>query len=133
MSRTFAIWKPLGYSKCPKAHNWSHTFELSTFSPGSYDTSLFCSLPHCSLQNRILWSFEFLSSLETGFEVRSKILFYLRIPDQLIQRECIIWLTILFSMPHHTFLHGNGERKCSGKRFGPKLLGAAAGGPQHPA
>lgn len=68
-----------------------------------------------------------------AFEVRSKILFYLRIPDQLFQRECFIWLTILFSMPHHTFLHGNGERKCSGKQFGPKFLGAAAGGSQHPA
>ena len=58
-----------------------------------------------------------------AFEVRSKILFYLRIPDQLFQRECFIWLTILFSMPHHTFLHGNGERKCSGKQFGPKSRG----------
>lgn len=62
-----------------------------------------------------------------AFEVRSKILFYLRIPDQLFQRECFIWLTILFSMPHHTFLHGNGERKCSGKLFGPKLPGGSSG------
>lgn len=69
----------------------------------------------------------FFQAWKLAFEVRSKILFYLRIPDQLFQRECVIWLIILFFMPHRIFLHGNGERKCSRKQFGPKLLWGSSG------
>ena len=64
----------------------------------------------------------FLQVCRLAFEIRSKIIFYLKIPGQSFQVECIIWLAILFFMPHHTSLHGNGERKCSRNQSGPKLL-----------
>jgi hypothetical protein len=57
------------------------------------------------------------------FEITSQIIFYWRMFEQSSQIECIIWLMILLFMPHHNFQHGNGERKCSRKWFGPKLLG----------
>lgn len=76
--------------------------------------------PSCGL-------FSFLQVCQQAFEITSKIIFYLKISGQSFQIECNIWLTILFFMPHHTFIHGNGERKCSRKRFGPKLLRDSCG------
>lgn len=60
---------------------------------------------------------------DTAFEVRSKILFYLRIPDQLFQsvlfgsRYCFPCLITLFYMAM--------EKEICGKQFGPKSRGSS--------
>lgn len=110
--------KPTIGAILPNYLHFPQALMISPFS-GFYFTIVYRA-PSCGLSG-------FFQAWRLAFEVRSKILFYLRIPDQLFQRECVIWLTILFFTPHRTFLHGNGERKCSRKQFGLKLLWGSSG------